>query len=89
MEKITELFYEIVVEVDHDNVLNICDNGVVAAVEAKAMATVVEAAPEEASGAAPDVKGGGWEVIGVDGSNKDSNADAWGGKPWLQLFCVL
>jgi len=69
------------VEVDDYDAINIRDD------RAAAAAKVVETAPVEAMGAAPDAKGGGWETIGVDGKDENSGTDAWGGEPWLCCLC--
>jgi hypothetical protein len=47
---------------------------------------VVEMAETETTGAMLDVKGGGAEVIGVDGNNEDSDADAGGHDGFLDYF---
>ena len=72
------------VEVDDYDAINIRDDRAAAAAAA---AKVVETAPVEATGAAPDAKGGGWETIGVDDENENSGTDARGGEPWLCCLC--
>ena len=58
-----------------------------AAAEVEAAAKVMETVLVEATGATPDAKGGGWEVISVDGKDKDSGTDARGNKSWLCCLC--
>ena len=75
------------VEVDNYEAIDIRYDGAAAAAEVEAKAKVVETVPVEATGAAPDAKGGRWEVISVDGKDEDSGTDARGNKPWLCCLC--